>query len=182
MRPANRDTDMLSDFGPGVTKLKDGRMRYSGAAEVILEVREDIDRNPDRQGNRPVVRGARRRTSLGDMLARRVITKRHHDAATRFLDALSWATGGTGSCLGDGIRVAPGSRAALPERQLEAISEVRRVMARLGLNTDTVLWWVLVGDKTPTEFDKRFRIREGTGADWLRASLEQLDDFYHAGR
>jgi hypothetical protein len=172
---------MSSDFGPSVQRGKDGRMVYSGAPEIILENREDIDRNPDRHGNRPVVRGARRRTTLGEMLTRRVIDKRMHDAAVRFLDALSWATGGSGSCLGDGIRVAPGSRTAMPERQLRAITEVRRVMAQMGLNTDTVFWWVVVGNKTPTEFDRRFRIREGTGAEWLRASLEQLDELYHSG-
>lgn len=152
-----------------------------GAPELIIETREDIDREPDRRGNRPVVRGARRSTTLGEMLARRVITKRHHDAAVRFLDALSLATGGSGSCLGDGIRVAPGSRTAMPERQLNAITEVRRVMNRLGMNSDTVFWWCVVGNKSPTEFDKRFRIREGTGAGWLRASLDQLDALYHPG-
>jgi hypothetical protein len=156
-------------------------MTYVGAAEIILEIREDIDREPDRRGNRPVVRGARRSTSLGEMLVRKVVTKRQHDAAVRFLDALSLATGGSGSCLGDGIRVAPGARTAMPERQLNAITDVRRVMNRLGLNSDTVFWWVVVGNKSPTEFDRRFRIREGTGADWLRASLDQLDDLYHPG-
>jgi hypothetical protein len=171
-----------SDFGPCVLRGEDGRMSYVGAAEIILETREDIDRTPDRRGNRPVVRGARRRTSLGEMLTRKVITKRHHDAATRFLDALSLATGGgSGSPLGDGIRVAPGSRTAMPERQLNAITEVRWVMNHLGLNSDTVFWWVVVGNKSPTEFDCRFRIREGTGSDWLRASLDQLDALYHHG-
>jgi hypothetical protein len=156
-------------------------MVYVGAPEIILEDREDIAREPDRRGNRPVVRGARRSTTLGEMLARGVITKPMHDAATRFLDALSLATGGSGSCLGDGIRVAPGSRTAMPERQLKAITDVRRVMNRLGLNSDTVFWWVVVGNKSPTEFDRRFRIREGTGANWLRASLDQLDTLYHPG-
>jgi hypothetical protein len=154
-------------------------MVYVGAPEIILEDREDIEREPDRRGNRPVVRGARRSTTLGEMLVRGVITKRMHDAAVRFLDALSLATGGSGSCLGDGIRVAPGSRTAMPERQLHAITEVRRVMNHLGLNSDTVLWWVVIGNKSTAEFDRRFRIREGTGANWLRASLDQLDALYH---
>jgi P2-related tail formation protein len=69
----------------------------------------------------------------------------------------------------------------MPERQLNAITEVRRVMNRLGLHSDTVFWWVVVGNKTPTLFDREFRIREGTGADWLRASLDQLDGLYHPG-
>lgn len=154
-------------------------MTYVGAPEIILEIREDIDREPDRRGNRPVVRGARRSTTLGEMLSRKVVTKRQHDAAVRFLDTLSLATGGSGSGLGDGIRVAPGARTAMPERQLNAITDVRRVMNRLGLNSDTVFWWVVVGNKSPTEFDKRFQIREGTGADWLRVSLDQLDALYH---
>jgi hypothetical protein len=156
-------------------------MYYVGAAEIILETREDIDKKPDYYGNRPVVRGARRSTSLGDMLARRVINKRQHDAATRFLDALSLATGGSGGSTLDGVRTAPGARTAMPERQLNAITEVRRVMNRLGLHSDTVFWWVVVGNKTPTLFDREFRIREGTGADWLRASLDQLDGLYHPG-
>jgi hypothetical protein len=183
MRSARPTTagEMTSDFGPCVLRGKDGTMTYVGAPEIILENREDIDRAPDRRGNRPVVRGARRSTSLGQMLARKVVTKRQHDAAVRFLDALSLATGGSGSTLGDGIRVAPGARTAMPERQLNAITEVRRVMTHLGINSDTVLWWVVVGNKTPTAFDRQFRIREGTGADWLRASLEQLDALYHPG-
>jgi len=176
---AARANDLASAFGPCVRRGKDGRMSYMGAAAVSLENREDPDRPADRHGNRPIVRGARRHTSLGEMLARRVITKRHHDAAVRFLDALSVATGGSGSCLGDGIRVTPGSRTAMPERQLNAITEVRRVMNRLGMNSDTVFWWCIVGNKSPTEFDKRFRIREGTGSSWLRVSLDQLDALYH---
>jgi hypothetical protein len=67
----------------------------------------------------------------------------------------------------------------MPERQLRAITEVRRVMAKLGLNSDTVLWWVVVANKTPTAFDVRFRLREGTGANWLRLSLTQLDALYN---
>lgn len=174
--------DPVSDFGPCVLRGKDGRMSYVGAPEIILENREDIDREPDRRGNRPIVRGARRSTTLGEMLARGVITKRMHDAATRFLDALSMATGGSGgSFLGEGIRVAPGSRTAMPERQLRAITEVRRVLNRLGIHSDTVMWWVVVGNKSTAEFDRRFRLREGTGADWLRASLDQLDSLYHPG-
>ena len=177
---AIRAEETASDFGPCVRRGRDGRMTYMGAAEVILETREDIDRAADRNGNRPVVRGARRYTTLRELLTRGVITKRHHDAATRFLDALSWATGGSGgSFLGEGIRVAPGSRTAMPERQLRAITEVRRVMVQMGLNTDTVFWWVIVGNKSTAEFDRRFRIRAGTGATWLRASLEQLDALYH---
>lgn len=157
-------------------------MVYVGAPEIILENREDIDRDPDRRGNRPLVRGARRSTTLGEMLTRGVITKPMHDAAVRFLDALSLASGGSGaSCLGEGIRVAPGSRTAMPERQLHAITEVRRVMNHLGINSDTVLWWVVVGNKSTAEFDRRFQIREGTGATWLRASLDQLDTLYHPG-
>jgi hypothetical protein len=166
-----------SDLGACVVRGADGRLTYQGAPEIIIETREDIDREPDRHGNRPVIRGARRRTSLGQMLARKVITKRMHDAANRFLDALSLATGGSSS--GDGIRVTPGSRTAMPERQLNAITEVRRVMNRLGLHSDTVFWWVVVGNRTPTEFDTRFGLRKGTGCDWLRASLEQLDALYH---
>jgi hypothetical protein len=170
----------VSDFGPCVRRGKDGRMTYVGAAEVILENREDIDREPDRRGNRPIVRGARRKTTLGEMLIRRVITKRQHDAAVRFLDALSWATGGSGgSSLGEGIRVAPGSRTAMPERQLRAIAEIRGIMVSCGIHTDTVLWWVVVANKTAAEFDRRFRLREGTGVDWLRRSLDQLDEIYH---
>jgi hypothetical protein len=149
---------------------------------VILENREDIDREPDRRGNRPVVRGARRRTTHGEMFARKVITKRQHDAAVRFLDALSWATGGSGgSSLGEGIRVAPGSRTHMPERQLRAIAEVRGIMAQCGINSDTVMWWVVVGNKTTRDFDRRFRLRDGTGAEWFRASLDQLDALYHRG-
>jgi len=42
-----------------------------------------------------------------------------------------------------------------------------------------VFWWVIVGNKSTAALDRRFRIRAGTGATWLRASLEQLDALYH---
>ena len=176
---ALRADDLASDLGPSVRRGRDGRLTFVGAARVILETREDIGRDPDRRGNRPVVRGARRHTSLGEMVARRVITKRHHDAAVRFLDALSVATGGSGGSFLDGVRTHPSARTAMPEKQVRAITEVRRVMARLGLNSETVFWWVVVGNKSPSDFDKRFRIREGTAANWLRASLDQLDALYN---
>jgi hypothetical protein len=67
----------------------------------------------------------------------------------------------------------------MPERQLKAISAVRRVRNLLGLNTDTVLWWVLIGNKAPSQFDERFQLRNGTGAEWLRRSLQALDNHYH---
>lgn len=176
---ASRVDATTSDFGPCVVRGADGRLEYRGAPEIILENRPDLDRPVDRHGNRPVVRGARRSTTLGEMLGRGVINKSMHDAGSRFLDALSVAGGSTASSLAEALKVAPGSRTGVSDRQLDAIREVRRVMVHLGLNSDTVMWWVVVGNRSTAEFDRTFRLREGTGADWLRASLAQLDAMYY---
>lgn len=174
-RKATIQLDPIADYGPSVKRGKDGRLQFFGAADVILEDRPD----PTITERKQLVRGARRSTTLAEMFNRNVITKPMHDAAVRFLDDLSWATGGSGCGMGEGIRVAPGSRDAMPERQMNAIGRVRRVMTLLGLNSDTVLWWVVVSNRSCSAFDERFRLREGTAAHWLRASLQALDNHYN---
>lgn len=178
---ARRRSDLrleaAADYGPGVIRGKDGRMQYVGAADVIIENRPDPD--PERKH---LVRGARRSITIDELFDRKVINKAMRDAANRFLDDLSMATSGGGAGIGDGIRVAPGSRDGMSERQLLAITRVRRVMNLLGINSDCVFWWVIVGNKAPRQFDERFKLRNGTGADWLRQSLQALDNHYHPPR
>src|SRR6185312_1311803 len=147
----------ISDYGPGVSRTQDGRLVYHGSASVILEDRDDIERQPDRSGRLPVVRGARRSTTMIEMYNKRTINKAMYNAATRFLDDLSLATGGSGGTLGsDWIRVTPGSRDAMPERQMLAIGRVRRIMNSMGMNSHTVFWWVIMGNRSCSAFDARF--------------------------
>lgn len=155
-------------------------MKFVGAPEIILEDREDIERRPDAQGNRPLTRGARREMRVSEMWRRGVITKRMHQAAIRFLDDLSFATGGSGgTLLGVSVRVTPGGGMLIAERQIDAIARVRWISSRLQLHDNAVFWWVIIRNRSTAEFDRKFRKREGTGAEWLRESLALLDELYN---
>jgi len=155
-------------------------MKFVGAPEIILEDREDIERSADGRGNRPLTRGARRNTRVGEMWRRGAINKRQHDAAIRFLDDLSFATGGSGgTLLGAGVRVTSGGGMLIAERQIDALERVRLISKRLRLHDNAVFWWVVIRDRSTAEFDRRFRKREGTGAEWLRESLTLLDALYN---
>lgn len=170
------DGEQAADFGPSVVRGKDGRLTYQGAANVIIEYRPD----PAITGREQLIMAARRKNPLAGLLSHNVITKPMFDAANRLLDEMSIATGGSGGSTWTGIRVAPGSRDTMTERQLTAIRRVNQVVSLLGLNSDTVLWWCLFReDGTPSSFDKRFRLRNGTGADWLRRSLQALDNHFN---
>jgi hypothetical protein len=172
--------ELARDFGPCVMRGKDGRMKFVGAPEIILEDREDIEKLPDARGNRPLTRGARRDTRVGEMWRRGVITKRMHDAAIRFLDDLSFATGGGGASFGGvSIQVSPVSRIFITDALIDAMERVRQVSERLRFHDNAVFWWVVIRDRSTAEFDRVFRKREGTGAEWLRESLTLLDELYN---
>lgn len=172
--------ELARDFGPCVIRGKDGRMKFTGAPEIILEDREDISMAANAQGNRPLTRGARRDTRVSEMRRRGAITKRMYDAAIRFLDDLSFATGGSGgSFLGACVRVTPGARLLVTDRQMDTMARIRRISDQLQLSDNAVFWWVVIRNRSTADFDRTFHKREGTGAEWLRESLTLLDELYN---
>lgn len=171
--------ELAKDFGPCVMRGRDGRMKFVGAPEIMLEDREDIAFGADARGNRPLTRGARRATRIGEMYLRKALTKRMHDAAVRFLDDLSLATGGSGGSFGVSVRVSPRSRIMIADVQLNAMTRIREVSDQLQLVDDVVFWWVVIQNKSTAEFDRTFHKREGTGAESLRTTLSLLDELYN---
>ena len=142
--------------------------------DVVIEFRPDVD------GNR-LVRGARRRLVLRDMLRDGVVTKRQHDAAERFLDDLSVACGGGGTGNLGGVRATPGSREAVTPAQSAALRQVYRVVHLLGLNSATVFWWVVLSNGSLRGYEDRHQVRHGRAKVMLVAALDALDSHYYAG-
>lgn len=160
------------DLGPGLVRDGKGRPRpWGGAADV--EVVERVD--PDHP-NRAAVKGARRRNAIASLLAAASITKAQADAADRFLDDLSIAQGSSQAGF-LGIPAA-GSRADYPDRQLAAIRRVYAIRGALGLNDGTVLWWVVLGNRSVRAWEDRFGHRHGHGLVLLCDALDGLADWY----
>lgn len=171
----------MTDLGPSIRQRSDGRLVSRGPGAVTLEDRPDLDRAPDRSGNRPIVRGARRWCVLNDLAAGERITKRQHDAANRFLDDLCTAVGGSTSSIAGLLMggVSGGEREHLSERQRRAIRAVSRVRLMLGLNADTVFWWVIIGNRPAADYETQHRLEHGLGLRWLRIALDALDLHYN---
>ena len=172
----------MTDFGPSVRTRTDGRLISRGPGAVTLEDRPDLDREPDRSGNRPVVRGARRRCALDGLFGDNAITKRQLDAANRFLDDLCRAQGSSQSSIGalltGGVSGSAG-RDAFTEGQRGAIRRVQKVRLMLGLSRETVTWWVVIENRTPRQYDDAHSLRHGTGVQWLCMALDALDVHYN---
>jgi hypothetical protein len=165
-----------ADFGPGLRLDRAGRLvAWGGAALVEVENRDD----PDISSRRRIVRGARRSDTLAQLEQRKVITKRMRDAAERFLDDCSIASGGTASDT-VGMPSGPATRAGLPERQVNAITRINRVRRLLGLNTGTVFWAIVFENICLRDFEVKHRMRNGTAQEMLQQALTALDDHYHA--
>ncbi len=160
------------DLGPGLVRDAKGRPRsWGGAADV--EVADRLD--PDHPHRAPV-KAARRRNAIAALLAAGSIDKPQASAADRFLDDLSLAQGSSQAGF-LGIP-ASGSRKDYPEVQLAAIRRVYAIRARLGLNDGTVIWWVVLGNKSVREWEDRFGHTHGEGMTLLRAGLDGLADWY----
>jgi hypothetical protein len=165
-----------ADFGPGLRLDRAGRLvSWGGAALVEVENRDD----PDISSRRRIVRGARRSDTLAQLEQRKVITKRMRDAAERFLDDCSIASGGAAS-YSVGMPRGSGVRAGLPERQVKAITRINQVRHLLGLNSRTVFWAVVFENVSLRDFEVSQRIRNGTAQEMLRAAMTALDNHYHA--
>lgn len=161
------------DLGPGLVRDGKGRPRpWGGAADV-----EVVDRIDPDHPQRASVKGARRRNAVAALLAAGSITKAHADAADRFLDDLSVATGssyaGFVGMPGSGVR-----RDTMPDRQLRAIRRVYAIRHDLGLNDGTVFWWVVLDNGGIRAWEDRFRERHGDGLVMLKAALTALADWY----
>lgn len=171
----------MTDLGPSIRQRNDGRLVSRGPGVVVLEDRPDLDKDPDRSGNRPVVRGARRWCVLNDLAKGDRITKRQVDAANRFLDDLCTAVGGSSSSIAGLLAggVSGGEREALSERQRRSIRTVQKVRLMLGLNADTVFWWVIIGNRSPADYETQHRLEHGLGLRWLRLALDALDQHYN---
>jgi hypothetical protein len=163
-----------ADYGPSLRKGRDGRFRPWGGAVVL-----DIESRDDPDNLHAIVRGARRRDGLAELCTRRVITKRHVDAAEQFLDDCSLATGAS-ACGITGMPSVHGARAGLPERQVAAITRINAVRLLLGLHSGTVFWWVVFGNGTVRDWEAAHKMRQGgAGTEMLRAALDALDAHYH---
>lgn len=166
------------DYGPGLRRDEGGRLvDWGGASNVEVTWRADPE-YPDKY--RPV-RGSRRRHAIFDLLLRRVITKRMFDAAQQYLDDCSIATGGSApESFGMGGSSWP--NAAMPERQLNAVTRVNEVHARFDMSVGTVFWWVVLNNGALTEFCSYRGIRNGSATDGLVGVLHELDEHYHRSR
>lgn len=167
-----------ADFGPSLRKGRDGRLRtWGGAVEIEVESRDD----PTVVDHRQIVRGARRRNGLAELVSRRTITKRMLDAAEQFLDDCSIASGASASGI-TGLPAVHGSYNGFPDRQLNAIRRVNTVRLLLGLNSTTVFWWVVFDNRGIREWEERHKEQAGVGSELLRSALEALDAHYQTGR
>jgi hypothetical protein len=175
------ETPHTSDFGPSVRLRRDGRLISRGPGEVVIEDRDisGASLNPARRNAAQVVRGARRRDALAELKSRGTITKAQHDAGIQFLDDCSLALGPSAVSNMSGIVVQGSSREDLPERQRKAIGRVRRTIAELGLNTDTVLWWVLFRSASLAEYETAYGLKHGTASTWIKAALTALAEHYN---
>lgn len=178
--------DTVTDYGPSVTRDREGRLVSSGPGMVVMGNEEDIDVVLNSKARRPVIRVARRWDALRSLLKNvdgiltdDVITVPGYLAAERFLDDLSRAQGSSAASFTQIVVSGGGGRDAYTEGQRRAIQAVMKVRLMLGLNPDTVTWWVVLENKTPADFDAAFRLRHGTGAGWLRAALIALDEHYN---
>jgi hypothetical protein len=174
------DPRLSFDPGASLKQRRDGAFRNVGAAAVVLEDREDIDGTPDHRGNLPVIRGARRCNVLNDLASRGVINKRQHNAANRFLDDCSLASGG--GLVADLFAIRGGSSNSFHEAlvdQVDAIGRVRRMFRLLDLDGGSVIWWVVFDDQRLGDYDTLHRMREGTASGLFRAALTALDDYYN---
>lgn len=171
--------DHVADYGPSVRRDRDGKLVSSGPGAVIMEDREDISVTLNREARRPVVRGARRWSTIDALLKDGVLDKYQRAAANRFLDDCSRAQGGSQASF-LAIVVSGGSSLTGPsDDQQKALRAIMRVRLMLGLNPDTVFWWVVLENRTPSDFEERFGLKHGTGAKWLKAALTALDEHYY---
>lgn len=174
--------DTISDFGPSVSRDRSGVLVSVGPAQVVMEDREDIAFDLNKEGRRPVVRGARRSDALFNLLKDDAITKHQYEAGNRFLDDLSRAQGSTSASFTN-VVVSGGTSDGLTESQRQAIRAIERIKLMLGLNRSGVFWWVILDNRTPASYDTEHRMRHGTGVKWLKDDLDRLDEYYNpAGR
>lgn len=167
------------DPGPSMRQDRRGALVSRGPGAVVLEDRVDEAGNPDGRGNRPVVRGARRVfNTLPDLQERGTITKRMHDAAVRFMDDCSMASGGGLVANALAVRSGAGPSPGLPMGQIEAIGRVRDTWRVVGTDAYAVVWWAVFDGRTLAAFDGAVKKRKGTGAELLRGSLERLCDLH----
>lgn len=188
----------IVDYGPGITRDTRGRQVSGfavgvpdpkrpgkpkitiqpGAADVVLEDRPD----PATTDRPLLIRGARRRLTLRDMLARTQITKRQHDAAVKFVDDLCVAAGPSRIANLSGLVSTPGTRDGVLQTQADAIRSVYRVVHLLGLSRDTVFWWVVVDNGSLRGYEERYQVGHGKARLWLLDALDALDRHYFGAR
>jgi len=175
--------DAHSDYGPSVTRNRDGHLVSNGAGLVVLEDREDISHDLNSAARRPVVRGARRWDAMSALEADGVITHRQHEASNRWLDDLSRACGGSHASFLS-VFVSGGEKTGLTEGQRKAMKACRRVALAFNLTAEScrssVLWRVVIDNQTPADWAKSQHVDQSTlPYDWLRRDLDRLDELYN---
>jgi hypothetical protein len=154
---------------------RQGRLESRGAGAAVLEDRADPD-----PAIKALVRGARRWSVLDDLYRSDLVSKRQFDAANRFLDDLSRASAGTACSWALLLTARGGGYQGATESQRRAIRAVQRVRLMLGISRDTVLWWVLLDNRPPREFEDAHGLGHiGLALLWLRHALDGLDEYYH---
>lgn len=178
-RPTNLDGNLI-DYGPSVSRGRRGELISAGPGAVVLEDREDPDAPVNRLGNRAVTRGARRWDCLGAMLKDGAITQRQFSAGQRLLDDMSRAVGGSKASFLAVMRAIGHTPDGISERQCRALRQIERVRLAVNLSPDiSILWWVVIDNKTVPQFAEHHHIRASAPYRWLTNSLDMLDEFYN---
>lgn len=175
--------DAYHDFGPSVSRNRDGHWVSSGPGTCVLEDREDIDHSLNSAARRPVVRGARRWDAMSALLADGVVTSRQHAASNRWLDDLSRATGGSHASFLNEM-VSGNERAGLTDGQRKAMKVCRRIALMFNLTVQStqqsLLWRVVIDNWSPADWAKKYQIDQSTTPYvWLRKDLDRLDELYN---
>lgn len=169
----------LADYGPSVDVDRTGRYLSTGPGRVVLEDREDLAREPDQSGRRPVVRGARRHSVLLDLYGRGTIQQTEFRTALRFVDDLCLAAGSSSRSSVGSVR-SPSPSQAEPQRvQLDALRRVRRIAELLRAHGDGVFWWVVVEDRGLRDYETRYGIRHGRAVAWLHDAIGAVERVYN---
>lgn len=166
-------THIPPDLGPSVRSVR-GRAVSTGPAAVIVEDRAE-------PGTTTQVRGARRQSVLLDLCGRGAIDRPMFTAACRFIDDLSLASGARPRDPLSLSRMAPWQRTPA-QAQLDALRRVRRVVELLHLQADRVFWWVVIEDRSLSDYDRAHQLRNGTGGYRLRAAMSAVERFYASAR
>lgn len=165
----------MSDYGPLLTTT--GRPRYAGPVQYDVADRPDPDR-PDTGRTPPTVRGASRhdavRTAFGERSAEFL-------ACERFRDDCAMATGARCDGGRASMRVQGGGKSPEPaQRQLDAMQRAHRAWAAFDRDLVVVASACILGAVGLRQFERDYRLRNGSAGRMLRDAVKCLLEHYKA--